>query len=306
MTPEQAAQRLQGILASEGAKHIVLITGKRSFELSGASGALLEPLRQSTSLTHLTTSRRTRIPLPLMPRLNHVTQQSPTSLLQSEGAPQWTSRKHSLFAWQPEDQPMNVSHRRHGKSFPLTPILAIPTTTGTGSEATQFAVVYHQNKKYSLSSPKLLPKHVLLVPSFTQAQPLVVGAASGFDALSQAVESYWSGHGTNKSDDAALKAITLATPHLKLGLIDFSSDVAADMQQAANLAGQAINQTRTTAPHALSYALTTDYGIDHGQAVEAYASQDLASSSKDARTSATSSSAPQSDAAHWRIHWRSG
>lgn len=267
MTPEQAAQRLQGILASEGAKHIVLITGKRSFELSGASGALLEPLRQSTSLTHFNDVPKNPDTTAVDAAAQSCDAAVPDLIVAIGGGSAMDLAKALSVRLATRRPAHECLAPETWQELPLTPILAIPTTTGTGSEATQFAVVYHQNKKYSLSSPKLLPKHVLLVPSFTQAQPLVVRAASGFDALSQAVESYWSGHGTNKSDDAALKAITLATPHLKLGLIDFSSDVAADMQQAANLAGQAINQTRTTAPHALSYALTTDYGIDHGQAV---------------------------------------
>ena len=55
-----------------------------------------------------------------------------------------------------------------------------------------------------------------------------------------------------------------------MGLIDFTEEVAADMQEAAHLAGIAINTTKTTAPHALSYALTTDYGVDHGHAVGLY------------------------------------
>ena len=149
----------------------------------------------------------------------------------------------------------------------LVPLVAIPTTTGTGSETTQFAVIYRDNVKHSLSSAKLRPNHVFLVPKFTQAQPFPVRAAAGFDALSQAIESYWSGHGNPESDKAALGCDSTSRTSSQDGTRDFNEEVASDMQEAAHLAGIAINTTKTTAPHALSYALTTDYGVDHGHAV---------------------------------------
>ena len=178
-----------------------------------------------------------------------------------------TLQKPSSSDWRRKNRLRILLDSKAWMDTELVPLVAIPTTTGTGSETTQFAVIYRDNIKHSLSSAKLLPNHVFLVPKFTQAQPFPVRAAAGFDALSQAIESYWSGHGTTESDKAALDAIPLAASRLTMGLVDFTEEVAADMQEAAHLAGIAINTTKTTAPHALSYALTTDYGVDHGHAV---------------------------------------
>lgn len=267
MTPEQGAKRLQEILQLENVKRVVLVTGKRSFELSGASSALLPLLRESTRLTHFDEVPKNPDTTAVDAAAKACGSAVPDLILAVGGGSAMDLAKGlsvRVSTGRPTHECLDPSTWQDAK---LTPVVAIPTTTGTGSEATQFAVIYHQNKKHSFSSPKLLPKHVLLVPAFTLAQPLSVRASSGFDALSQAVESFWSGHGTAESDHAALEAMRLALPRLTLGLQRFDEEVAADMQRASHLAGVAINQTRTTAPHALSYALTTDYGIDHGHAV---------------------------------------
>ena len=267
MTPEQGAKRLREILELESAKNVVLVTGKRSFELSGASAALLPLLKKSTRLTHFDDVPKNPDTTAVDAAAKACGSTVPDLILAVGGGSAMDLAKGlsvRLATGRPTHECLDPSTWQDVR---LTPVMAIPTTTGTGSEATQFAVIYHQNKKHSFSSPKLLPKHVLLIPAFTLAQPLPVRASSGFDALSQAVESYWSGHGTAESDNAALEAIRLVTPRLTSGLQRFDEEVAADMQRASHLAGVAINQTRTTAPHALSYALTTDYGVDHGHAV---------------------------------------
>ncbi|MES1181452.1 MAG: iron-containing alcohol dehydrogenase, partial [Flavobacterium sp.] len=96
----------------------------------------------------------------------------------------------------------------------LCPLIAIPTTAGSGSEATQFAVIYIGKTKYSLSHPDLLPRVVGLNFRFTMSQSGYQAACSGLDALAQAIESYWSVQSTEESVAWSIKALKLLLPNL--------------------------------------------------------------------------------------------
>ncbi len=147
------------------------------------------------------------------------------------------------------------------------PLIAIPTTAGTGSEATHFAVVYIGSQKYSLAHESLLPEAIVLDATLTHSLPPAITAATGLDALSQATESLWSIHATPDSERLAEQALQLAWANLEDAVRSPDADNRAAMLHAANLAGQAINITRTTAPHALSYHLTIEHQVPHGFAV---------------------------------------
>ncbi len=148
-----------------------------------------------------------------------------------------------------------------------SPLIAIPTTAGTGSEATHFAVVYVDKKKYSLAHDSMLPVVAIVDPVLTYSLPAQVTAATGLDALCQAIESIWAVDATDQSMNWAIEALTLANQHLEEAVNRPSPIARRAMSRAAYLAGQAINVTRTTAPHALSYALTTHFQVPHGIAV---------------------------------------
>ena len=147
------------------------------------------------------------------------------------------------------------------------PLIAIPTTSGSGSQATHFAVVYIDNKKYSLASEFVLPRYAIVDPIFTFQSPnTLLTATSGIDALCQAIESFWAVRSNKKSKDHAKKAISLILPVFADAVSgDFRAKII--MSEAAHIAGKAINISTTTAPHAISYPLTTFFGIPHGHAV---------------------------------------
>lgn len=148
-------------------------------------------------------------------------------------------------------------------------LIAIPTTAGTGAESTQFAVCYIEGVKHSISDSSILPDIAILIPQLTYSLNNYVTACTGFDALSQAFEAYWNVNANDVSDDYSIKAISILYPSL-LRLVsekDKSSLLREQLMKGANFAGQAINITRTTVPHALSYVLTSKYGYPHGHAV---------------------------------------
>jgi alcohol dehydrogenase class IV len=147
------------------------------------------------------------------------------------------------------------------------PTVVIPTTAGTGSEATHFAVVYHNRQKYSVAHPTWLPSFVLLDPELTYSLPPKITTSTGLDALCQAIESIWAVGATDESVDYAARSLRLTLANLDPAVRAPHPVVRRAMCEAAHLAGKAINITKTTAAHALSYWLTTQFGVPHGIAV---------------------------------------
>ncbi|MCR4660468.1 MAG: phosphonoacetaldehyde reductase [Clostridia bacterium] len=145
-------------------------------------------------------------------------------------------------------------------------LIALPTTAGTGSESTKHAVIYHNGVKQSICDNEIIPDAVILDSSVLRGLPIIHKKAALLDALCQACESWWS----NDSNEQSVFYSELAI----LGIIDqwelyLSGDenAAYRILKAANYAGKAINITKTTAAHAMSYKLSSMYNIPHGIAV---------------------------------------
>lgn len=147
------------------------------------------------------------------------------------------------------------------------PLVAIPTTAGSGSEATHFAVVYIGKNKYSLASPSLLPSRTVLDGSLLKSASPYQKAVNGLDALAQAIEGCWAANSTDQSREYSLDAIRLIVAHLPAIVNSNNEADLQNMMRASNLAGQSINISKTTAPHAFSYAFTSYHDIPHGHAV---------------------------------------
>ena len=148
------------------------------------------------------------------------------------------------------------------------PLWAIPTTAGTGAEATHFAVVYREEVKCSVEAEDSIPDVVLLYHPFTYGNSAYLTACTGFDALAQAIEAFWNPNATEESDLYALRAIAHIHDQLPHCLENLNDSFYRDaLMKGAYWAGRAINITKTTAPHAFSYAFTINCGYPHGHAV---------------------------------------
>ena len=147
------------------------------------------------------------------------------------------------------------------------PIIAVPTTAGTGSEVTSWATVWDKaaGRKYSLSRPNLYPEIAIVDPSLMLGKPRRLTVSTGLDALSHALESIWN---VNANPVSACLAVTAARELLKslpmlvddLGNLDLRTRVA----KAALFAGLAFSNTKTALAHNLSYPMTLAYGVQHG------------------------------------------
>ena len=145
------------------------------------------------------------------------------------------------------------------------PFFVIPTTAGTGSEATRYAVIYFEGEKQSITNDSFIPDIVLMDPGVLRYLPIYQKKATLCDAFSHAIESYWSINSSDESKEYSKAAISIIMEHMNDYL--FNSDESnMKMLMAAHIAGKAINITQTTAGHAMSYKLTSLFGIAHGHA----------------------------------------
>ena len=147
------------------------------------------------------------------------------------------------------------------------PIIAIPGTAGTGSESTSFAVLYYNGNKYSVSHPSLLPDYAILSHEVLKTLPLYQKKCTMMDALCQAIESWWSVNSTEESRAYSKKSVEMIVKEMDAYLYEGSDEAAEAIMLASNYAGRAINIAKTTAAHAMSYKITSMYGLPHGHAV---------------------------------------
>lgn len=145
------------------------------------------------------------------------------------------------------------------------PFLAMPTTAGTGSEATRYAVVYFDGKKQSITSESFIPETVLMDSSVLKTLPLYQKKATMCDALCHAIESFWSMNSTMESKEYSREAIRDVLDNMD-GYLTNTEEGNAGMLMAAHVAGKAINITQTTAGHAMCYKITSLFGCAHGHA----------------------------------------
>lgn len=174
-----------------------------------------------------------------------------------------------LIAYFREVDLTNLSLNSGGvfNEFVPLPLVCMPTTAGSGTEATHFAVVYEGLVKFSMAHPSLLPQVALIDPDLQLSQGAYQRAVSGMDAFAQALESMWSVNRTSYSMQLAENALRLLWAHLEEVVWSRPGASHWGVAVAANLAGRAINITKTTAPHALSYGFTKTKGLPHGHAV---------------------------------------
>jgi len=172
----------------------------------------------------------------------------------------------SVFAHQPGDiEDYVLNHKKFNDV--KTPLLAIPTTSGSGAEATHFSVLYIDKNKYSVAADSFLPNYVYVTSEFSQYADSYLTACTGVDALSQAIESVWSVNCNDESKKYAIEAINKIWNNLPQAVHQNDKSAKDQLATASYLAGKAINITKTTAPHAFSYAFTSYYNIPHGHAV---------------------------------------
>ena len=175
----------------------------------------------------------------------------------------------AFMARQRESLRAFLTHENVEPPCPGLPFIAIPTTSGTGSEVTPWATVWdkQENKKFSLSHTEMFPDYAIVDPTLTIGLPAYITAYTGYDALAHALEAFWSRYANPVSDLFAVEAVRLVMKHLEPVVEDLTNlQHRIGLAKASLYAGMAFSNTKTTAVHAVSYPMTLHYGVPHGVA----------------------------------------
>lgn len=152
----------------------------------------------------------------------------------------------------------------------MLPMIGIPTTAGTGSEAQSYAIISdpQTHRKMACGDPKAAFKAVILDPQLTLTQPDAVTAAAGYDAIAHAVESFVCTKRNQQSEQLSLEAWRLVEANYERVLANSGDlEARAAMQLGAFYAGTAIEHSMLGATHACANPLSARYGTTHGHAI---------------------------------------
>ncbi len=150
----------------------------------------------------------------------------------------------------------------------LPPFVCVPTTCGTGSEVTPFAVITDQDRhwKMSIASPREVPRVAIIDPDLFLKMPASLIAATGMDALTHAIESYTNQDVQPFADAFDIHAIRLIGNYLRPAVANGNREAMAHMAVAATMAGMGFSQNRLGIVHAISHPVTSYVGTPHGVA----------------------------------------
>ena len=260
-------EKLSDVNSSISVKSIFLVTGNRSYDQSGAKEAIRSAFPEA-EITRFSAFQ-------VNPQIHEVAEG--TALYEEKtydlmiavgGGSALDVAKGIRFSAFQEQLVLDIlTGKVVVKQISKTPMLAVPTTAGSGSEATPYSVLYYEQQKYTTADSALLPDFVYLDGSLTLSLPKYVTAYTGIDALVQGVEAFWAVDTNEEAQFFAKQAISLTLKHLKDSVDYGRVEDRTQMLKAAYYSGKAIAITKTTAAHAFSYYLSTHHKIPHGQAV---------------------------------------
>ena len=266
---KNSLKNIKKIISNLDAKKILLVTGKGSYKKSGSEEKLIQYLGDAVVKRFFDFEPNPNIKDVLV-GINIISSFKPDLVIAVGGGSVIDIAKLiNIFAVHVAKEKEIYEFVNESSSVKQAglPLIAIPTTSGTGSEATHFAVVYIGNKKYSFAHKYVLPDFSIIDPSLSYSNPAYIKACSGFDALSQAIESFWAVGSTEESRGYSREAIRIILSSIEMAVVESDEKSMDRMSLAANLAGKGINISKTTAAHAVSYPITKFLDIPHGHAV---------------------------------------
>jgi phosphonate metabolism-associated iron-containing alcohol dehydrogenase len=258
--------KLAEVVGAFSPKKIVLVTGKQSMKKFGITYKLLENLKGYSvaiydNVEHNPTTRNVEDGV-------HFLRKEKTDLVIGLGGGSAMDFAKATAVLLKNHGSGYLSAKREIVNKGI-PVIAIPTTAGTGSEVTQYASIIHEDtkKKISLTHDYFRPNVAIVEPTLTVTMPNFITAITGLDALSQCIEAYWSRNHTPISDIFALNGIKLISENL-VNAYNFPDKIEfrTNMSLASLFSGIAISITKTTIVHSVSYPLTVHFNVPHGLA----------------------------------------
>lgn len=260
-----SAQKLRILINQQEKKRIFLVTGKKSFAESGAKSIIEKSLGDLETVIFY--DFQTNPDIEDVKKGISLFNQSNAEIIVAIGGGSVIDMGKLINYYHNIDTNIISEQKIDNPQFAPVPFICMPTTAGSGSEATHFAVMYIGNSKFSVAHQSLIPDYVIIDPELHYSQTPYQKAVSGVDALAQAIESFWSVQSTEESRGYSERAFKLIWENLYN--VVHKGDEMAHLKVAfgAHLSGKAINIAKTTAPHAFSYGITKTIGVPHGHAV---------------------------------------
>ena len=246
-------------------KKVFIITGKNSFFKSGANIFFKKLISDKQTKIFFKSSSLPEIN-ELRSIINSIKEFQPQLLIAIGGGAVMDYAKIANLKNIEKNLSQNIKRNNH-QNLRISKLIAVPTTAGSGAEVTSNAVIYINKIKYSIEGKGVLPNYFFLNYDFILSNSKKLKSSSGFDAISQAVESIISVKSNNKSLLYAKKSLLISTKNYIKFVKKPNKNNANLMSLAAMYSGQAINISKTTAPHAVSYPFSALYNISHGHAV---------------------------------------
>ena len=261
-----STQEFKTFLNNEKNKKILIICGKKSYKISGAS-KLIDDVIEKQNVQYF----YKKFPYPdlveLKEIINKIKECSPDIIIAVGGGSVLDYAKIANVLTNSLNIEREIADSSYKIKKKFSKLIAIPTTAGSGAEVTSNAVIYINKIKYSVEGEKLKPDLFFLIPELVIGASYKIKSSAGFDAIAQAMESLISKKSNDKSVDYARKSLQISLKYY----LDFvnkpNNENTSAMCLAANLSGEAISISKTTAPHAVSYPFTAIYNISHGHAV---------------------------------------
>ncbi len=260
-------QSLAARVDAAGASHVFLVTGRASFEASGAV-RILGALERNATVSRWSDFNPNTDVTDLWTGILAMRATGADAVVGVGGGSVMDMAK-LLCAYREIETEQDLHEAiRSGTAVEsrTVPLMLAPTTSGSGSEATHFAVVYIGADKFSIAGSGLRADATALDPNLPISGSDHQRATSGMDAVCQAIESRWAVGSTSESRRDAESALQLLLGNLESFVNAPSIETSEAVQRGSHLAGRAIDVSKTTAAHALSYGITKRYGVDHGSA----------------------------------------
>lgn len=261
-------ERLNFFLKKSNFKKIFFITGSNSFYKSGFSRLCIKNINSSYEIYFKKSKLYPEIE-ELNKIINKINLFKPDLIVAVGGGVVMDYAKLSNLLFSSKNIKKTILEKKK-LTKKKSKILLIPTTAGSGSEATCFSVIYINNVKYSLENNLLIPDYFYLIPDFVIKCPKKIRVSAGFDAFAQSLEAFFSLQSNNKSIRYSITSLKYSINNLLPFICRPNIKNAKNMCLASYYSGKAINIAKTNLPHALSYFFSSKFKLVHGQAVSLF------------------------------------
>ncbi len=258
---EKGSIKQIGQFTARNGSRVLLVTGRKHLRETGKLELILRSLRQSRKIEEVIVFDKTpqNPDVEAIHEARDIIMKNRLNVIVAVGG--GSSMDLAKIASVCAKNKSNVMDLYSNPALPVMkgyPIICSPTTSGSGSEVSKFAVFNNNVKKYKLAlgSEAFYPKVSLIDPELTYSMPKSVIANTGFDALSHSIEAYVSNSSCPITDAYCREALSLIHTYLAISYSKHDVDAMNNMSLAAMFAGMALNAGRACLPHAMEHALS--------------------------------------------------